>query len=67
MATRDSDRTAMQVREYGTSGPVVVVLHGGPGAPGYMGPLARGLEDSFRVLEHFQQQEGVCLSALFRP
>lgn len=45
----------MKVREHGTSGPLVVVLHGGPGAPGYVAPVASGLADSFRVLEPFQR------------
>lgn len=52
----------MQIREYGSSGPVVVVLHGGPGAPGYMARLARILEDSFRVLEPLQR--GSCAEPL---
>jgi hypothetical protein len=28
----------MEVRSYGTAGPLVVVLHGGPGATGHMAP-----------------------------
>ena len=48
----------MQIRTYGTSGPLVVVLHGGPGAPGYMAPVARGLADWFRVIEPFQRGSG---------
>lgn len=48
----------MRVREYGTSGPLVVVLHGGPGVTGYMAPVARGLADSFRVLEPMQRGSG---------
>jgi pimeloyl-ACP methyl ester carboxylesterase len=48
----------MQVREYGNSGPSVVVLHGGPGAPGYMAPVARGLADAFCVFEPFQRGSG---------
>jgi len=48
----------MKVRKYGISGPQVVVLHGGPGAPGYMAPVARGLADSFRVLEPLQRGSG---------
>ena len=48
----------MRTREYGTSGPAVVVLHGGPGAPGYMAPVARRLADSFRVLEPLQRGSG---------
>jgi pimeloyl-ACP methyl ester carboxylesterase len=37
---------------------VVVVLHGGPGAVGEAAPLARGLADSFRVLEPWQRGSG---------
>ncbi|MHC4469741.1 MAG: alpha/beta fold hydrolase [Planctomycetota bacterium] len=48
----------MRIRTYGTSGPIVVVLHGGPGAPGHMAPVARGLAESFRVLEPFQRGSG---------
>ncbi len=48
----------MRVRRYGKSGPQVIVLHGGPGAAGYMAPVARGLADSFRVLEPFQRGSG---------
>ena len=48
----------MRIREYGASGPPVLVLHGGPGAPGYMAPLARELADSFGVLEPFQRGSG---------
>ena len=45
----------MRIREYGTAGPTVVVLHGGPGAPGYVAPVARALADAFRVVEPFQR------------
>jgi len=45
----------MDVRKYGDSGSVVVVLHGGPGAGGYMAPVARSLSQSFRVLEPTQR------------
>jgi pimeloyl-ACP methyl ester carboxylesterase len=58
MVDRVSDVTALRVREYGTSGPPVMVLHGGPGAPGYMAPLARGLAGSFQVFEPFQRGSG---------
>jgi pimeloyl-ACP methyl ester carboxylesterase len=44
----------LKVREYGSSGPQVVVIHGGPGACGSMAPVARSLAGSFRVLEPFQ-------------
>lgn len=46
------------VRKYGHSGPLVIVLHGGPGAPGHMAPVARGLADLYRVLEPFQRASG---------
>jgi pimeloyl-ACP methyl ester carboxylesterase len=45
----------INVREYGSAGPWLVVLHGGPGAPGYMQPVARELGDRFRVLEPLQR------------
>ena len=48
----------MRIRTYGTTGPPVIVLHGGPGAPGYMAPVARALADSFQVLEPFQRGSG---------
>jgi pimeloyl-ACP methyl ester carboxylesterase len=44
----------LKVRSYGSSGPRVIVVHGGPGACGSMAPVARALADSFRVLEPFQ-------------
>jgi hypothetical protein len=40
----------LRVRSDGSSGPLVAVLHGGPGAPEYMAPVAAGLADSLRVL-----------------
>jgi pimeloyl-ACP methyl ester carboxylesterase len=58
MTDRDSEGAAIQIRSYGTAGPLVVVLHGGPGAAGYMAPVARGLADSFRVLEPLQRGSG---------
>jgi pimeloyl-ACP methyl ester carboxylesterase len=36
----------------------VVVLHGGPGAPGQMAPVARGLAGTFRVVEPWQRRSG---------
>ncbi len=48
----------MHVRHYGGAGDTMIVLHGGPGAPGYMAPVARGLAGSFRVLEPFQRGSG---------
>jgi pimeloyl-ACP methyl ester carboxylesterase len=47
----------MQFREHGprNGSPVVVVLHGGPGAVGSAGGLARLLADPARVLEPWQE------------
>lgn len=48
---------AIECRQYGDTGPLVAVLHGGPGAPGYMAPVARELADlGFRVLEPLQRR-----------
>ncbi len=43
------------VRTWSETGPTVVVLHGGPGAPGSAAPIARGLADGFRALEPWQR------------
>lgn len=46
------------VREYGKQGPLVLVLHGGPGAPGGVAGLCERLAETFRVLEPFQRSSG---------
>jgi pimeloyl-ACP methyl ester carboxylesterase len=48
----------IEVRRYGASGPVVALLHGGPGAPGEMASLARALAPGCRVLEPLQRRSG---------
>jgi pimeloyl-ACP methyl ester carboxylesterase len=48
----------LRIREYGSYGPVVIVLHGGPAAAGSAAPIARGLADSFRVIEPWQRGSG---------
>jgi len=48
----------VRTRTYGSRGPIVILLHGGPGAPGQMAPVARGLSDSFQILEPFQRESG---------
>jgi len=45
-------------REYGTTGHRVVVLHGGPGAPGSAASLAKDLAKHFRVIEPHQRGSG---------
>jgi pimeloyl-ACP methyl ester carboxylesterase len=37
---------------------VVVLLHGGPGTPGYLAPLAEALGSRFRVIEPFERRSG---------
>jgi pimeloyl-ACP methyl ester carboxylesterase len=46
------------VRRYGNAGPLAAVLHGGPGAPGGVAPLARALAGESRVLEPLQRHSG---------
>jgi pimeloyl-ACP methyl ester carboxylesterase len=48
----------IEVRVYGSFGPRVVMLHGGPGAPGSVASLAQCLSDEFRVLEPLQRRSG---------
>ena len=58
MAVSAPAETGIRLRVYGTAGSPVIVLHGGPGAPGYMAPVARGLADRFRVVEPLQRGSG---------
>jgi len=48
----------MIVHEHGKTGPLVIVLHGGPAAAGDAAGIARGLARSFRVLEPWQRGSG---------
>ncbi|HQK93266.1 MAG TPA: alpha/beta hydrolase [Armatimonadota bacterium] len=48
----------MHVQEWGTKGPWVIALHGGPAAPGSAAPIARALSAQFRVLEPWQRGSG---------
>ena len=48
-------KNTINVRQYGSTGPVVILLHGGPAAPGYMKPVALELQKQFRVIEPFQR------------
>jgi len=43
------------IRQHGSAGPLVIALHGGPAACGSAAPIARGLADTFRVLEPWQR------------
>jgi pimeloyl-ACP methyl ester carboxylesterase len=48
----------LEVRAYGSTGPLIVLLHGGPGAAGYLAPLGRALAARCRVLEPYQRGSG---------
>ena len=47
------------VRIYGKSPFRIAVLHGGPGAPGYMAPVARELSKTCGILEPLQNEDSV--------
>jgi pimeloyl-ACP methyl ester carboxylesterase len=49
---------AIQIRKYAGSGGPVVVLHGGPGAPGSLAGLATELAPDFEVWEPLQRRSG---------
>jgi len=53
-----SELDAITVRRLGEKGPVVLVLHGGPGAPGSARGLARMLSLRFSVWEPLQRRSG---------
>jgi len=53
-----SDGGSVTRRTYGSSGPVVVLVHGGPGAPGGLAPVCRELADQYRVCEPLQRLSG---------
>ncbi len=42
-------------RVYGSQGPPVIIVHGGPGIAGYLAPVCRELSDCFRVFEPLQR------------
>ena len=48
----------IRVRTYGAAGAAVMVLHGGPGAAGYMAPVAREIADEFHAIEPLQRGGG---------
>src|SRR5688572_17590053 len=52
------DLEPIEVRRYGSAGETVVVLHGGPGAPGCAAGLARVMAGEFVVLEPLQRRSG---------
>lgn len=52
------NRPDIETRRYGAVGPQLLLLHGGPGAPGSIAPVARELADGFRVLEPLQRGSG---------
>lgn len=53
-----SDGATLAVRMWGTSGDVVLLLHGGPGCPDYLEPVARNLSNRFRAVTYDQRGVG---------
>ncbi len=49
----------MNIRKYGKPPFEFAVLHGGPGAPGYMAPVARELSRTMGVLEPLQSKDSL--------
>ena len=49
----------MNCREYGKLPYKVIVVHGGPGAPGCCAGICRGLADEFGVLEYLQCKNSI--------
>jgi pimeloyl-ACP methyl ester carboxylesterase len=49
----------MAVRTYGEKPYRAALIHGGPGAPGYMAPVARVLSESFGVMEPLQSKDSL--------
>ena len=47
-----------RIRFHGDHGPLVITLHGGPGATGSTVRLAQGLSRDFRVIEPWQRPSG---------
>jgi len=47
-----------RIRFYGTSGPYVILIHGGPAAYGDLRDMAEGLDGSFRIIEPCQRPSG---------
>lgn len=60
-----SKEDLVSMRRYGTKGPFVILVHGGPGAYGYLATVAEELSGSYRVLEPFQRgtRQGSCTVA----
>jgi len=53
-----SDGATLAVHSRGSSGEVVLLLHGGPGCPDYLEPVARALSSRFRAVTFDQRGVG---------
>jgi pimeloyl-ACP methyl ester carboxylesterase len=53
------ERKDLRFRKYGPRQREVVLLHGGPGAPGEMAPVARELSSTCGVIEHLQSSDSI--------
>ncbi|MBL4932242.1 alpha/beta fold hydrolase [Clostridium paridis] len=48
-----------RLRRYGVNPYNIAVIHGGPGAPGEVAPIAKELSDEYGILEPFQTEESI--------
>ena len=55
----NTESTNMTIRKYGKPPYKIAVLHGGPGAPGYMAPLARELSLKIGTIEPLQTKDSL--------
>jgi len=54
-----AQKMSMTVRRYGQAPYQIAVLHGGPGAPGYMAPVARVLSRKAGIIEPLQTKDSL--------
>jgi pimeloyl-ACP methyl ester carboxylesterase len=54
--------TKLLSKEYGNGDQTVILVHGGPGLPGYMGTLGRLIQEKFRIVEYYQRDSIAAIS-----
>jgi pimeloyl-ACP methyl ester carboxylesterase len=55
----ENDLQMQKFRTYGLAPFPIILVHGGPGAPGSLYPLAKELANSFSLVEAFQSQKSI--------
>jgi len=61
-----SQGAELAVRDFGGQGEVVVLLHGGPGVPDYLRPVAEMLEPRYRAVTFDQRGVGSSVASQHR-